>query len=284
MSFEDDWTWQARFTSHASEIVRSYVRRRFEILLEEASPEEDWKRNTDGFVRWASPLPDNARLSRRVRRIGYRASYQYEQTIRVDRPSGREAELPKLIRGYGDIELYGFGPDDGLGDDGPPLRFTQWFLGDLNILRGYLAEGGYLPSPRRNKDYSSRLTWIDLRDLPEGYVLASEELPALEHDQDEWFSCRNPNWSCQDPEHKAARWTGEEARLRCPHAGDHWRLRHGMCAGNYAVETGSRMRRCLCCGFIWRSGWESAAQQLRSERSERIRRLLYPPTEETGQQ
>lgn len=274
-SFDDDFAWQARFAQHASEIIRAYVRRRFEILLEEASPEDDWKHNTDGFIRWVAPLPDNARLSRRVRRAGYRASYQFEQTIRLDRPSGHEAEMPKMMRGYGDIELYAFGPDDGLGEGGPPLRFTQWFLGDLNILRAYLAEGGYTAAPKRNADHSSRFTWVDLRDLPEPYVLDSENLPTLEHSHEDWFSCRNPNYTCSDPEHRAGKWTGQEALLRCPSAGDHWRLRHGMCAGNYAVETGGRMRQCLCCGFTWRSGWESAAQALRSERSERIRNLLY---------
>lgn len=280
-TFDEDWAWQARFAAHASEIVRGYVKRCFDAILEDSSPEEDWARNTDGFIRYRMPLPNNARLSRRVRRMGYRAGYEYEQTIRLDRPSRHDAEMLKLISGYGDIELYGFGPDDERGADGPPLRYEQWFLGDLNILRTYITEGGYLGGIQRNHDHSSRFMAVDLRDLPAEYVLDSENLPTMEHGSG-WLSCRNPNWTCQDPAHKAGKWTGEEAWRLCPSRDGHWKLRHGMCAGKYAVELDGRMRQCLCCGFRWRGGWESAAQRLRLERSERVLRQLYPLSDHQG--
>lgn len=274
-TFDEDWAWQARFAAHASDIVRRYVKRCLNAFLDDSAPEDDWQRNTDGFIRYQIPLPNNARLSRRVRRASYRNGYEYEQTIRLDRPSGSDAEMVKLVNGYGDIELYGFGPDDGLGVSGPPLRYEQWFLGDLNILRAYMAEGGYLGRVRRNYDHSSRFMAIDLRDLPAEYVLDSENLPPMEHG-DKWLSCRNPNWTCQDPVHKASKWTGQEAWQNCPSRDYHWKLRHGMCSGKYAIELEGRMRRCLCCGFQWRAGWESAAQALRIERSQRVLRQVYP--------
>lgn len=286
--YETDFAWQARFAAHASEIVRNYVRDQLFAELDDTTPEDDWKRNTDGFVRFHVRLPkNNARLSRRVRRVGYRTNYQYEQTIRKDRPSGAEAEFPKLMNGYGDIELYGFGPDDGLGEDGPQLRFVQWFLGDLNILRTYLAEGCYLPKPKKNKDRSSRLTWVDLRDLPAEYVLASENLPSLEHGKD-WFACRNGNWFCSDLDHSAKRWTGDAAARLCADSEKHANLRNGFCGGGYAVALDDtyrpgpgRWRQCLACGFRWRAGWDaqSAAQALRRERADRVLAGVYPATE-----
>ena len=84
--------------------MKAFILQSFEVRLDDPSQEDDWKRNTDNIVRYNRPIPSGARLSRRVRREGkYKRRYGSEFTIRLDRPSGAEAEMAKLKDGWGDL-------------------------------------------------------------------------------------------------------------------------------------------------------------------------------------
>jgi hypothetical protein len=216
-TFEEDFEFQQPFRGHFSEIAKEAMR------VEVAPAEDDWKRNTDFMMSTVIPLRNRViRISARVRRHQYLARYRDEFTVRLDRPSGVETEMPKIKAGWGDFTIYGF--ESMHGSD----RLYPWFIGNIAILRDYIARDGYY-KPQRNKDGSSRLAAFHLADMPLGFVLKSEGL-ALWDDHRAWEQCRRCWW--------------------------------GRSRGGYVMpldEAGDPgdgyWRRCLACGFRWRAGW-----------------------------
>lgn len=217
-SFDEDFEWQQKFRGHFSEIARKAMR------VDVAPAEEDWKRNTDFIMSAVIPLPKrDIRISARVRRREYARRYPDEFTVRLDRPSGIETEMPKLRAGYGDFTIYGFESADGSDQLGP------WFIGNTAILRDYIDRGGY-GKTERNADKSSRFVAYHLADMPLGFVLDSEGLRVWSEDRN-WEECRRCWW--------------------------------GKGKGGYVMPTDDDRRpatgfgrKCLACGFWWRSGWE----------------------------
>ena len=216
-SFEEDFEWQKRFRGHFSEIAQRAIR------VSTAPAQDDWRRNTDFVMSTVVPLPNrDIRISARVRRHEYARRYADEFTVRLDRPSGAEAEMPKIKAGWGDFTIYGF--ESAPGSD----RLGPWFIGNIALLRDYIARGGYYKT-QRNKDRSSRLAAFHLADMPLGFVLASEGLTAWDSDRI-YEQCRRCWWGRSQGGHVVPTDDGQRP-------GDG----HG--------------RRCLACGFWWRAGW-----------------------------
>lgn len=217
-SFDEDFEWQLKFRRHFGEIAREAMR------VDVAPAEEDWNRNTDFILSTVIPLPKrDIRISARARRHKYASMYPHEFTVRLDRPSGVQSEMPKLRAGYGDFTIYGFEADEDSDRLGP------WFIGNANLLRDYIARGGFY-KVERNHDRSSRFCAFHLADMPLGFVLAGEGLRVWD-DSRHWEQCRRCWWGNSKGGYVTA--TDEDRR---PAAG------YG--------------RLCLACGFWWRSGWE----------------------------
>jgi len=217
--YEEDKAWADKFLPHQQEIAQQAVR------VEFAPIEEDLRRNTDLVLRSVAPPGkrlEDIRISARVRRHKFASRYSDQLTIRLDRPSGVETEMPKLRGGYGDFFIYGFESD--LGSD----RMHPWLLGNSVMLRDYLNRGGYY-TIERNVDNSSRLAAVHLGDMPPRFILASEGLVALD-DKRIWEPCRKCWW---------------------------WKDSGGLAMpldDNLQPGTGTG-RKCLACGFRWQSGW-----------------------------
>lgn len=218
--FERDFEWQQKFTGHFSEIAKQAMR------IGVAPAEEDWKRNTDFILSTVIPLGrQQARISARARRHEYKRRYTDEFTIRLDRPSHLETEMPKIKAGWGDFTIYGFEAEPGSD------RLYPWFIGNLPLLREYLASGGYY-KVQQNKDRSSRLAALHLGDMPLGFVIDSDGLTAWD-ERRIWEQCRRCWW--------------------------------GRSKGGYVLPTGEDRkpgagygRKCMACGFWWRAGWPMA--------------------------
>jgi hypothetical protein len=220
-TLEEDFEWQQKFRGHFSEIAREAMR------VDVAPAEEDWKRNTDFVLSTVVPMPNrDIRISARVRRHEYIRRHCDDFTVRLDRPSGVETEMPKIRRGWGDFTIYGFESEPGSDRMGP------WFIGNIAMLRDYFACGGYY-SVYSNKDHSSRLAAVHLGDVPLGFVLKSDGLTIWDQGR-VWEECRKCWW--------------------------------GRSKGGYVTPTDDDRkdgpgygRRCLALGFWWRAGWVMGA-------------------------
>lgn len=226
-SYDEDFAWQERFGAHYSDIARQAIR------VDVAPNVEDWKRNTDFILTatFASRGRD-IRVSARARRRKYLGRYPGQFTVRLDRPSGAETEMPKLRKGWGDLMIYGF--ESEVDSD----RLGPWWVINLEMLRDYLACGGYYRS-QDNRDGSSSFAVFWLEDMPLGFVLASEGIKPLDR-SDVWFRCR-----------------------RC------WTEKVAPAADELELVGGARLhklgdgywRRCLYCHFQWRAGWVASLIQ-----------------------
>ena len=253
-SFDEDYRWQEKFGPHYVEIARKAVLRDDDLSL----TVDEFKRNTDRMLTAVVRLPNGQlRISARARRHKYKKRYLTEFTVRCRRPSGFDTEMQKLLEGYGDVFVYGFEAE--LNAD----RLHPWFIGNSEMLRQYIRSGGYYEI-RPNVDHSSHLAAFDLSDMPIGFLIDSEgHIPSPY--KAGWVKCRNS----YDPD--VGR--GGKYRVFDNPLGNPWRgQRVGMCDGDYgaplaeptpdgaAPEFESGLwRRCMCCGFEWKSGWVMGA-------------------------
>jgi len=197
------------------------------MRVDVAPPEEDWKRNTDFVLSTVLPLGrTEARISARVRRHKYKQRYTDDFTVRLDRPSRHETEMPKIKAGWGDFTIYGFESEPGSD------RMHPWFIGNLGLLRDYINRGGYYRI-EKNRDNSSRLAAFHHGDMPLGFVIAQEGLTAWDSRRI-WEQCRRCWW--------------------------------GRSKGGYVQPTDEDGnpgdgygRHCMACGFRWRAGWPMSA-------------------------
>lgn len=219
-TFEDDFRWQERFRGHFSEIVRLASR------VEVAAPVDDWERNTD-FV--LTLRQNRLTFAARARRARYAERYVSNFSIRLQRPSGARTEMAKMCDGHGDMLIYGF--ESAPGSD----RLYPWLLGNLNILRQYVRDGGYFQEIT-NKDGTTG-AYFHLDDMPLGFLENSDGIPPVDR-EDPWQQCRNPQcegkWGV--PEYRG------NGRFVQP-------LDETMQLGD------GYWRECLYCHMRWRSGW-----------------------------
>jgi hypothetical protein len=218
-TFEDDFRWQECFRGHFSEIARLASR------VDVAAPEDDWERNTD-FV--LTLRQNRLTFSARARRFQYAERYVNNFSIRLGRATGAKTEMAKMLNGHGDMLIYGF--ESAPGSD----RLCPWLLGNLEILRQYIRDGGYY-EPKPNDD-GTTAAYFYLDDMPLGFLENSEGIPPVDR-EDPWQRCRNPKCG--------GRWTPEfrgDGRFVQP-------LDEAMQPGD------GYWRECLYCGNKWRSGW-----------------------------
>lgn len=131
-----------------------------EYLTAEADFDEDARHNTDLIVLGMQPY----RVACRVRRYDkYRSKYGDEFTIRASRPSGAQTELAKILGGWGDYMLYGFGRDKN-------WTFAPWTLADLDVFRRCWASGMGQRNP--NIDGSSDFLAFRWDEFPPEFVVA----------------------------------------------------------------------------------------------------------------
>lgn len=155
-----DKAWSDRFLP---EIKRSLG----EVLIGEATLDEDQQRNTDLIVLRMEAV----RIACRIRRPGYWDEYASEFTIRADRPSGVKTELAKIIEGWGQYFFYGHSND-------AETALRGWGIGNLNAFRlwfnSYIVNtGGKIPGTLMpNRDGSSSFRAFQWRTIP-GFVVAS---------------------------------------------------------------------------------------------------------------
>lgn len=217
-SLDEDFEWQQKFRGHFSEIAGQVAHQVIRASVEQAIGDDDWKRNTDYMLSLEILTDVRAwRISARARRRRYASAARRDFTIRYRRPSGTPTEMAKLLHGWGDLFIYGVESAPG------SSRLDPWFVGNSALLRDYLAAGGWYGT-RPNADGSSTLAYVCHDDMPLGFILLSSGVPACDRDA-VWGRCRRCYWNQVMP------------------MTDDWQPGDGY------------WRKCLACGFQWRSGW-----------------------------
>lgn len=154
-----DFDWQRKFIPRMQAIVGQY------LAVEEAPFEDDTERNTDLIVLAAKA--GEIRVGCRVRSLTYRAKYGDQFTIRCSRPNGLATELDKILDGWGDYFLYGFGERGGLFKI---PRFRDWTLADLAVFRAHYRRGLGMAvrNPDRTEGRAFEWAWF-----PPEFVIAT---------------------------------------------------------------------------------------------------------------
>lgn len=143
--------------------------------VEISSFEADAKFATDFLIMKQNALT----FACRIRTEPYFYKYPDEFTIRLDRPSGAETEMDKIMKGFADRMLYAFGTNDG--------NILAYKIGDLNAFRKSFKyrwdRDKKLPSQialeKRNNDgtkflvfkWSSRILQINKFVVDDGYSI-----------------------------------------------------------------------------------------------------------------
>jgi hypothetical protein len=236
-SYEEDRKWADKFIPHQAQIAEKAIR------VQVAPIEDDLRRNTDLVLRSIvkGKRLEEIRISARVRRHDYITRFRDQFTVRLDRPSGIESEMPKIRHGYGDFFIYGFEAEPDAD------KMHPWLIGNVSILRKYLSDGGYFKI-HDNKDGSSRLAVFHIADMPIGFVLDSEGLTIWDNDRI-WEDCRNCWWGRSKGGYVAP----------TPHVPI---SAHVVPSGTSPPDMGDGYGRyCLACRFWWQSGWFMRATQ-----------------------
>ncbi len=157
--WKTDKKWSDRFISeiqhHLSGILNIHP-----MSVKIASESEDRERNTDLIILGIN----NIRIACRIRKNQYLSKYGNEFTIRSYRPSGKETEFSKIMNGWGDYIFYGFCNAEETG-------LENWFLGDLEIFRRWIAETqNYYVIKKTNFDGSSNFYSYNKNGIP-GFII-----------------------------------------------------------------------------------------------------------------
>lgn len=155
-----DFEFGRRYLGHMKQIIGLH-------LIGEAPPDEDMGHNTDLIVLRL----DAVRIACRVRREAYQDRYADEFTIRSGRPNGTHTELAKVIEGWGDYILYGFG-------SASENRLTGWTLGDLRVFRLWfgrhlMEHRGAAPGIGKTNPDGTTFRAFRYADLPREFVCAT---------------------------------------------------------------------------------------------------------------
>jgi hypothetical protein len=161
-SFDRDFDWQRGLLPEVKRILANH-------LIVEAPAEEDMQHNTDLIVLKL----DTVRVACRLRHYEYLflKDYKNEFTIRSERRSGVDTELPKMLSGWGDYIFYGFANQEA-------TELLAWVLGNLKVFR--LWHHRELWAKRRpgeecrNGDGSSFFMAYRIADLPAEFVVARQ--------------------------------------------------------------------------------------------------------------
>jgi hypothetical protein len=149
--YAKDREWSDRYLPTIRRIVGPH-------LLEPAPLEEDNLHATDLIMLKAR----DKRIACRVRRPGFVERFGFEFTIRVERVSGAQTEMAKLINGFGDWMFYGHAAaEEGI------LGIERWLIADLAAWRAHLIRHGFqkLGKKMPNKDNATFFMAFDVRDF-----------------------------------------------------------------------------------------------------------------------
>ena len=161
-TFQHNFGFQKNFYSDIKVILGTY-------LICEAPITEDTKHNTDFSVFNLQ----NVRVACRIRRKDKYAKYGDEFTIRYKTFYGKETELDKIIMGWGDYLLYGFGDDVN-------RKIIAWKLGDLKVFRKEINQqlvrnsGKYDASYMKNIGSDSEFLAFKWNKFPSVFVVAED--------------------------------------------------------------------------------------------------------------
>jgi len=155
-SFEEDFAWQERFYDHFCEIARLACK------VEVAPLEDDQTKNTDFILtpRKATPIC----FSVRARRYDKREPQVTKFSIRYRLASGAKTEFAKLLEGRGDLLIYGYEAYPGW------RRLHPWLLGDLDVLRQYIRDGGHYEVAEPDEDGTTAAYFYRYK-LPSEFVI-----------------------------------------------------------------------------------------------------------------
>jgi len=158
---EHDYQYGRQFTAHIKQIAGEH-------LIGEAPFEDDAERATDLVVLRLEAV----RIACRVRRARYETRYAHEFTIRAERSNHARTELAKIVEGWGDYLVYGFGEET-------TRRLSSWLLGDLRIFRSWYSRelarlpAGETPGTRGiNYDGRTAFSIFRINDLPVEFIVA----------------------------------------------------------------------------------------------------------------
>jgi len=144
-SYKDDRKWSDECLPQLKKIVHDVLSQSGHVERVTTAPtDEDNLRNTDLIV-----FNDTTgkRVGCRVRRRDERYDEYWRQvTFRFSRDSGKETELSKLERGWGDVFVYGWAKDK---------KVTDWRVIDLSKFRQYMKDYPDRGIQRNNHDGSS---------------------------------------------------------------------------------------------------------------------------------
>ena len=139
-------------------------------IITEASRQEDMAHNTDLVV----VVVGASKIACRIRSENFMRYYPDEFTIRSEVVSGAKTELEKVLEGWGDYYLYGFGNEKTKG-------LLLWHICRYDIFRAWhkreLAElpEGCLPGIEgcAHNYEGNRFRRYQWTDLPDGFVIAT---------------------------------------------------------------------------------------------------------------
>lgn len=162
MSWKDDFAYGRQFLRDIRAIVGF-------CLVHEAPIEEDVSHATDLLVLRLEAW----RVAVRIRRPDAFAKWSDEFTIRSLRESGTETELAKIMGGWGDAFLYGFGHDSG-------SSLLAWTLIDLDEFRTWWWERvrltgcapGHVRWNHEARGVRTQFTAFRISDLPPAAIRA----------------------------------------------------------------------------------------------------------------
>jgi hypothetical protein len=152
--WQDSKRWADQFTPHIKSIL-GY------LFIQEAPLAQDQRENTDLMF-----MLFDKRVAIRIRNIKDRAPFnrRNEWTIRVSRPSGIDTELTKMMAGWADYCLYGWG-------DETTKKVQAFTVFDLDATRAwifqYVLDKQTLPGMiQQDKDGSATFLAICIDDMP----------------------------------------------------------------------------------------------------------------------
>lgn len=159
MTWQRDKAWADRFMPEIKAILGMHI-------IGEAPYEEDAHRNTDLIVLKMEAV----RIAVRMRTYKYFVQYPDDFTIRVNRGSGMETELKKIMKGFGNLMFYGFEHED-------RQHVGRWTLIDLDVFRGevwdkQLRTKEFPGTEQRNFDRSSAFRAFNLNEFPPTLIRA----------------------------------------------------------------------------------------------------------------
>lgn len=162
MGFNENFNFQYGFSTEIKEILGR-------TLFVNAPFKEDVHHATDFMVFTIG----NPRVACRIRRSSYYPQYAGDFTIRSESRTGVQTEIDKIVSGWGDYMLYGFG-------DAETQKLISWKLADLKIFRYTINKslrknnGIYRADNRSNGPGDTKFLVFKWADFPKSMIMTED--------------------------------------------------------------------------------------------------------------